>query len=77
MRGSNSIPCHCESRLGEIAMTIFKCIASNASLPNSEAVIPAKAGIQCRKTGSRVKPGMTINGKGFMIHPIRSLQKVD
>jgi len=26
---------------------------------NSEAVIPAKAGIQLRNTGFRVKPGMT------------------
>jgi len=31
---------------------------------NSEAVIPAKAGIQLRKTGFRVKPGMTNKGKG-------------
>ncbi len=35
---------------------------------NFEAVIPAKAGIQFGKTGFRVKPGMTINGKGFMTH---------
>jgi hypothetical protein len=32
---------------------------------NSEAVIPAKAGIQLRNTGFRVKPGMTIKKKGL------------
>ena len=32
----------------------------------SEAVIPAKAGIQHRKTGFRVKPGMTITIKRLM-----------
>ena len=31
-----------------------------------EAVIPAKAGIQFRKTGFRVKPGMTIKVKGLL-----------
>jgi hypothetical protein len=31
---------------------------------NPEAVIPVKAGIQFRKTGFRVKPGMTANVKG-------------
>jgi hypothetical protein len=33
---------------------------------NSEAVIPAKAGIQLRNTGFRVKPGMTIKVKGLL-----------
>ncbi len=32
---------------------------------NSEAVIPAKAGIQIRNTGFRVKPGMTKRVKDF------------
>ena len=32
----------------------------------SEAVIPAKAGIQVRNTGFRVKPGMTIKVKGLL-----------
>ena len=31
-----------------------------------EAVIPAKAGIQPRNTGFRVKPGMTIKGNGLL-----------
>jgi hypothetical protein len=35
---------------------------------NFKGVIPAKAGIQLRNTGFRVKPGMTIKGKGFMTH---------
>jgi len=35
---------------------------------NFEGVIPAKAGIQVRNTGFRVKPGITIKGKGFMTH---------
>jgi hypothetical protein len=34
----------------------------------SEVVIPAKAGIQLRKTGFRVKPGMTNEEKEFMTH---------
>jgi membrane fusion protein, heavy metal efflux system len=38
---------------------------------NSEVVIPAKAGIQRRKTGFRVKPGMTIKVKRLMEHSIR------
>ena len=38
---------------------------------NSEAVIPAKAGIQLRKIGFRVKPGMTIKVKGLMTHYTR------
>jgi hypothetical protein len=38
---------------------------------NSEAVIPAKAGIQPRNTGFRVKPGMTNKGKRFLIHYTR------
>ena len=42
---------------------------------NFEAVIPAKAGIQLGKTGFRVKPGMTINGKGFMTHYTMSAPK--
>jgi len=33
---------------------------------SSEAVIPAKAGIQLRNTGFRVKPGMTIKVKGLL-----------
>jgi hypothetical protein len=33
---------------------------------NSEAVIPAKAGIQLGKPGFRVKPGMTIKVKRLM-----------
>jgi hypothetical protein len=33
---------------------------------NSEAVIPAKAGIQPRKTGFRVKPGMTNKEKNWV-----------
>jgi hypothetical protein len=33
---------------------------------NSEVVIPAKAGIQLRKTGFRVQPGMTSEEKQFM-----------
>jgi len=33
---------------------------------NSSTVIPAKAGIQIEKTGFRVKPGMTIKGKGIV-----------
>ena len=35
---------------------------------NSEAVIPAKAGIQFINAGFRVKPGMTNRGKRFLIH---------
>jgi hypothetical protein len=34
----------------------------------SEAVIPAKAGIQFINAGFRVKPGMTNKGKRFLIH---------
>ena len=33
---------------------------------SSEAVIPAKAGIQIENTGFRVKPGMTIKVKGLL-----------
>ncbi len=33
---------------------------------SSEAVIPAKAGIQIENTGFRVKPGMTIKAKGLL-----------
>jgi hypothetical protein len=33
-----------------------------------EAVIPAKAEIQLRNTGFRVKPGMTNKGKELMTH---------
>jgi hypothetical protein len=39
---------------------------------HSKAVIPAKAGIQLRKTGFRVKPGMTIEVKRLMEHYTRS-----
>jgi hypothetical protein len=35
---------------------------------NFEPVIPAKAGIQPRNTGFRVKPGMTNEGKKFLNH---------
>jgi len=35
---------------------------------NSEVVIPAKAGIQPRITGFRVKPGMTNKRKIFLNH---------
>jgi len=35
---------------------------------NSEVVIPAKAGIQFKNNGFRVKPGMTNKGKGFLSH---------
>ncbi len=34
----------------------------------SEVVIPAKAGMQLKNTGFRVKPGMTDKGKGFTTH---------
>ena len=33
---------------------------------SSEAVIPAKAGIQFINTGFRVKPGMTIKANGLL-----------
>ena len=33
---------------------------------SSEAVIPAKAGIQFKNTGFRVKPGMTIKVKELL-----------
>ena len=35
---------------------------------NSEAVIPAEAGIQHRNTGFRVRPGMTNKVKGLLTH---------
>jgi hypothetical protein len=35
---------------------------------NSEAVIPAKAGLQLKKTGFRVKPGMTIEVKELSMY---------
>ena len=38
---------------------------------NSGAVILAKAGIQLRNTGFRVKPGMTKKGKGLLTHDTR------
>jgi hypothetical protein len=41
---------------------------------NSEAVIPAKAGIQLKNTGFRVKPGMTNNEKELLTHYIRILE---
>ncbi len=40
---------------------------------NSEAVIPAKAGIQIRNTGFRVKPGMTKKAKELLIHYTRKV----
>jgi hypothetical protein len=53
----------------------LKAHAPSASVVNltllyitSEAVIPAKAGIQFINTGFRVKPGMTNKGKGFLTH---------
>jgi len=42
---------------------------------NFEGVIPAKAGIQLRNTGFRIKSGMTIKGNGFMMYYIRILVK--
>jgi hypothetical protein len=39
--------------------TIWKIPLFGAEKSFSEAVIPAKAGIQFRNTGFRVKPGMT------------------
>jgi len=36
---------------------------------NSEAVIPAKAGIQARNTGFRVMPGMTNKGAALCGRP--------
>jgi hypothetical protein len=54
-------------------------LASGVSLTllyiNSEVVIPAKAGIQLRKTGFLVKPGMTNKEKEFMIHHTSNSQK--
>jgi hypothetical protein len=38
---------------------------------DSEAVIPAKAEIQMKITGFRVKPGMTNKGKTFLNHYTR------
>ncbi len=35
---------------------------------NSEAVISAKAEIQLRNTGFRVKPGMTTEGNGCLMY---------
>jgi hypothetical protein len=40
----------------------------------SEAVIPAKAGIQLINTGFRVKPGMTNKGKRFLTHHTRQVK---
>jgi len=42
---------------------------------NSEVVIPAKAGIQRRETGFRVKPGMTVKVKRLMEHSIRFVRR--
>jgi hypothetical protein len=39
---------------------------------SSEAVIPAKAGIQIENTGFRVKPGMTIKAKGLLTQYTRT-----
>jgi len=39
-----------------------------------QAVIPAKAGIQFRNPGFRVKPGMTIKVKGFLTHYTNELR---
>ena len=41
---------------------------------NSKAVIPAKAGIQLKNTGFRVKPGMTNKGKRLVTHYTWGLQ---
>jgi hypothetical protein len=35
---------------------------------DSKGIIPAKAGIQLKNTGFRVKPGMTDKTNGFLIH---------
>jgi hypothetical protein len=40
---------------------------------SSEALIPAKAGIQIENTGFRVKPGMTIKVKGLLTRDISRL----
>jgi hypothetical protein len=42
---------------------------------NFQGVIPAKAGIQIRNTGFRIKSGMTIKGKGFMTHYTNNLDE--
>jgi hypothetical protein len=42
---------------------------------DSEAVIPAKAGIQFRKTGFRIKSGMTNKEKELVIHCIGISEK--
>jgi hypothetical protein len=42
----------------------------------SEVVIPAKAGIQFKNTGFRVKPGMTNKVKGLLTHYNRFENKV-
>ena len=44
---------------------------------SSEAVIPAKAGIQIENTGFRVKPGMTIKVKGLLTQYNSSFKRVD
>ena len=51
----------------------WHCIVVNLTFLyiNSEAVIPAKAGIQFRNTGFRVKPGMTKKGKELLKHYTR------
>jgi hypothetical protein len=41
--------------------------SSNTSLHIFQSVIPAKAGIQSKKTGFRVRPGMTSNVMGFIM----------
>jgi hypothetical protein len=40
---------------------------------NSEAVIPEKAGIQIRRTGFQVNPGMTNKGRAFVTQDTGSL----
>jgi hypothetical protein len=43
---------------------------------SSEAVIPAKAGIQPGNTGFRVKPGMTIKVKGLLTQDTREGREI-
>ena len=50
-------------------------VLSTLLYTNSEVVIPAKAGIQRRETGFRVKPGMTVKVKRLMEHSIRFVRR--
>ena len=56
-----------------VANNFLKCEVSGVMrltllYNDSGAVIPAKAGIQLRNTGFRIKPGMTDKGKGLLAH---------